>query len=695
MDYQLDINDNEILDFLTDSNNFTKENLLDNIDKDTTDEKKLVKLLPSIIANMQKKNKIEFLIKLFDILYLNKHDDLVLINLKKISKSIIKYFTNSKYNTNFPRNLFTNNFLEFIISEKNYFNNYRGLNFSILSLLLHSKKTVDYFNITIMPDYIESYTIFIEKLYNNLNREILSYTNMSSSIVTRSLNIITLVSDYMETLDEEYNKVEEKSKMLIEKTLKLFMLIYSSTCETISLNKESKKIYQYISSRLSFNNNYNPILKQIDEDISKHLKTINILRLNKDLSNLIIDKLENFNLSDNSNENYEDLIRILPYTMNNELFIGNNYTNYLQKCAKYITKILDSEHINIHHKCKFILETDKELHKNNIKQLLNLFIAIEPFNPDSGFNDKSKVRNKIIDIIISLDKLNIISNIETDIFNEFITLFTAHIDDIMCKIIKYKKELENKYKYNPNNISQLLFIKYVIYLSLSTKLLIQFSKIEDEKKDKHYFYKQSELLFSIIKYSISENIYQKIIIKKSEPINKFIEVSCSGLLHEIYENIYSYIEVITDKSEFINIIASNKDFYSKDDIIKTLDKYGEIKFTDEKTLKEILEKYMQNIDEKIESLEKEKEKYSCDIPVKFKDPILFQVIRDPIEIPEVKQILDKYTIMNHLTFSETNPFTNKELTKEDLLKYNNQPEVKIRIDKFINEFNIWKSQHKI
>ena len=104
---------------------------------------------------------------------------------------------------------------------------------------------------------------------------------------------------------------------------------------------------------------------------------------------------------------------------------------------------------------------------------------------------------------------------------------------------------------------------------------------------------------------------------------------------------------------------------------------------------------MQNIDEKIESLEKEKEKYSCDIPVKFKDPILFQVIRDPIEIPEVKQILDKYTIMNHLTFSETNPFTNKELTKEDLLKYNNQPEVKIRIDKFINEFNIWKSQHKI
>ena len=57
MDYQLDINDSEILDFLTDSENFTKDNLLENIDKDTTDEKKLVKLLPSIIVNMQKKIK--------------------------------------------------------------------------------------------------------------------------------------------------------------------------------------------------------------------------------------------------------------------------------------------------------------------------------------------------------------------------------------------------------------------------------------------------------------------------------------------------------------------------------------------------------------------------------------------------------------------------------------------------------------
>ena len=81
--------------------------------------------------------------------------------------------------------------------------------------------------------------------------------------------------------------------------------------------------------------------------------------------------------------------------------------------------------------------------------------------------------------------------------------------------------------------------------------------------------------------------------------------------------------------------------------------------------------------------------------MEFMDPILFSVINEPIEIPEVKQIMDKYTIMNHLTFSETNPFTNKSLTKEELLEYNNDSEVRERINKFIDSFKSWKEKHKI
>ena len=688
MDYQLDINDNEILSFLTDSSNFKTENLLENIDKDTKDEKELVKLLPSIIMNMQKKNKIEYLIKLFNMLYPYKDDDMVVTNLKTISKSIIKYFSNSKYNTNFPRNLFNYNFLEFAISQNNYFNNYRGINYSVFSILLHSKKTLDYFNIVILPEYYDEHVDFIEKLFNVINREVLSYSNISPSLVTKSLNIISLVSDYIE--------IDEDCTDLIEKTQKLYMLIYSATCETISLNKESKKIYQYISSKFTLSNKeYNPILKQIDNDIKGHLSTLNILRLNKFLSNKIIKKLENFDVEDNNNENYDELIRILPYTMNEKLFMGINYTNYIEKCTKYVSKILDSDHVNIHHKCKFILETDIKLYDKNIEQLINLFINIEPFNPDSGFNDKSKVRNKIINIIINLDKIDYLSTTDDKTFNEFITLFTAHVNDIMCRIIKYKKELLKKYSSNPTNISQLLLIKYMLYLSTSSELFQKFNDLNKDKLNKEFYYKQAELLFSIIKYSVSNNIYNEITNNKSTSINKFMEASCSEMLKKIYGRIYNYLLNLTKEEKFIRELACNSDFYNKDDITETINSYGEIKFENGNTIKEILELYITKVDEEIKNINEKKENYSEDIPVKFKDPILFSVIKEPLEIPEVKQILDKYTIMNHLTFSETNPFTNKELTKEKLLEYNSQAEVKERIDKFIEEFNKWKSQHKI
>ena len=70
-------------------------------------------------------------------------------------------------------------------------------------------------------------------------------------------------------------------------------------------------------------------------------------------------------------------------------------------------------------------------------------------------------------------------------------------------------------------------------------------------------------------------------------------------------------------------------------------------------------------------------------------------IEKPIEIPEVKQIVDYYTINNHLTFSHTNPFTNSPLTKEELRTYNEEDQVQERIKSFMNNLTKWKNEHKI
>ena len=85
--------------------------------------------------------------------------------------------------------------------------------------------------------------------------------------------------------------------------------------------------------------------------------------------------------------------------------------------------------------------------------------------------------------------------------------------------------------------------------------------------------------------------------------------------------------------------------------------------------------------------------YTEEIPEEFLDPLLLIPVENPLEIPEVKIILDSYTIFNHLIFNNTNPFTNNPLTKKDLIAYNKEVLVKKRVDTYNDNFNSWKKNH--
>jgi hypothetical protein len=70
-------------------------------------------------------------------------------------------------------------------------------------------------------------------------------------------------------------------------------------------------------------------------------------------------------------------------------------------------------------------------------------------------------------------------------------------------------------------------------------------------------------------------------------------------------------------------------------------------------------------------------------------------IENPLECPGSKTIVDSVSIYNHLVFSETDPFTNLPLTKEELVIHNKQQDVIARLDMFTKEFNEWKAGNKI
>ena len=147
-----------------------------------------------------------------------------------------------------------------------------------------------------------------------------------------------------------------------------------------------------------------------------------------------------------------------------------------------------------------------------------------------------------------------------------------------------------------------------------------------------------------MKYSISGDLYNDISSKDKKPVNMFLEASCSDIIKNIYENIYEFIDYFSDNTSYINEIANNSNFYDESDLDNTIKNYGDIKFTSGKTIKQVLEKYRELVDIKMKAIEDNKESYSEEIPTKFMDPILFSVINEPFEVPEVKQILDKYIL---------------------------------------------------
>jgi hypothetical protein len=56
-----------------------------------------------------------------------------------------------------------------------------------------------------------------------------------------------------------------------------------------------------------------------------------------------------------------------------------------------------------------------------------------------------------------------------------------------------------------------------------------------------------------------------------------------------------------------------------------------------------------------------------DAPEEFLDPLMQEIMKDPVLLPSSNMILDRVTIMKHLLSDETDPFNRSKLTKDMLI----------------------------
>jgi len=99
--------------------------------------------------------------------------------------------------------------------------------------------------------------------------------------------------------------------------------------------------------------------------------------------------------------------------------------------------------------------------------------------------------------------------------------------------------------------------------------------------------------------------------------------------------------------------------------------------------------YVSNIDILIENIDTVQACTIIDVrkvPDKFLDPILMDIIKEPILLPYSDIIVDKSMIYNHLLISKTDPFTQLYLDKDTLDAYNQKEDKIHKIDTFKQEY---------
>ena len=70
-----------------------------------------------------------------------------------------------------------------------------------------------------------------------------------------------------------------------------------------------------------------------------------------------------------------------------------------------------------------------------------------------------------------------------------------------------------------------------------------------------------------------------------------------------------------------------------------------------------------------------------DPPDEFLDPLTYSLIRDPVRLPS-GMIMERSVIVQHLLTNQTDPFTRKSLTEEELEP---MPDLKAKIHAWIKE----------
>jgi len=342
-----------------------------------------------------------------------------------------------------------------------------------------------------------------------------------------------------------------------------------------------------------------------------------------------------------------------------------------------------------------------------VKYLVRMFIDVEKTGSHNQFYEKFSYRFAFCNIINYLFKresredehskyaldFRQISKEDFDTFLVFINLLLNDLiymlDETLTKIrdIKHfedliesqeyatmgmvqRTEAQQKYEESKRMVKTvILFLNEYYSLIATISEVTPQSFMKPEVKDK---------LIANLNYSLHElnGPRSKELNIKNKKELKFDPKFIMQCIIKVYLNFANYEEFIIavckdERSFSVEIFERTRDILSSKELIAEED----IKKFDALLIK---------LRELAEEKKKEEDfiKEIGDIPEEFLDPLMSEIMKDPVLLPTSNTIIDRVTIMKHLLSDQTDPFNRQPLTKEMLTP---QPELKEKIEKFFEE----------
>ncbi len=660
-------------------NNYWKSLLLSKYDFINIDPPKKDTILINILFNRNDKYKIDFsnLIKFLnekeinqlccDILEVGNYDIIKntnLFELKEINKNkrLWKVFSSGQDNSN--------------ISLVKFFTNYPHEDF------LQSTFSRDFIRqITINKENSESILNKLLKFINEIYESNKSYSYIEQTYLQRQkcispklligiLNLLFIIAEnnlYNKPINKDLIidfKFNSKDKINI-KLLKLIIngikisLIPIITSKNVANTRNIEYLYlvsnisNYMNNFLTFyidSNLYidDELLNNILHFYHQQIQYTKNIIANNSIINLLINILGNNKDLSHKHNRYAISRLILDIDINHSMkhdydieFIKKNilYTHYDKIFEAYLNYFDDINHLELE---------DLSMNKDNIYLHYRDILEFMSDTIKNNFVDSDKYKVRIFKLVNKI-VLN-----TTRLLDDIINLSKEFIEKSANRPWVSVRMINEHTNYVVNVLSTILkSLKHIYNISFQQKDKISIESYDDTS----ILHINNLLTSSLIFFKNNENAYHKY-FKKTEIQNELIDYSVKSielfLLNKYFKNILNY---------------NSKEMYE-------LNKYMDLSCIN-------IQKYLE-----------EENDTEIELPDEFIDQILCIPIKSPIMIPSIDIVFDETSIKSHILHEKVNPYTREYLDEDILQKYNNQEDIKAKIDEFKKKLQEYYENNK-